>query len=358
MKITVYNPLPELYPLFTGKHKPADLLERYIAWGDSESGLTTMLKKMKGPQGFPDREMLSAARTDGIDVLEGQQGYGLFNPTRSLEATKWCFEAFERLQLDRSLVRMLDTLAQAMPSDLLPERLQVVILPPDCASEGLMLKSSGLSTYGRLPGYLLVRVWPTEGNLKRLGPVLVRSLIHGLRSAVRLDKGTLSLGEALVTEGLAVLWISQCFPEAAQPSFVTLAPPEDWQVALTQVAGYYGKDVFDELTFNVYGSSVQAAKLSPPKAVPMTDEEFEYACELMLEEVNRTDPHGVAAYIYGDPLLAEQGHPTFGVPYLAGFEVGARLVRDVVDRTGMAADEALSVPWQDIIRAAENLQIW
>lgn len=39
-----------------------------------------------------------------------------------------------------------------------------------------------------------------------------------------------------------------------------------------------------------------------------------------------TDPVAVAGYLYGDILLAEQGHATAGVPAYAGFAVGADLI--------------------------------
>jgi hypothetical protein len=125
--------------------KPNELLSRYLEWAESELGIISLLRKVKGQHGFQNFDILSAVRCDGIDILEGQQQYGLFNPTRNMEATKWSFDESERLQLDERIKTTLEMIAKALPSSLLPERLVVVILPADYANGPLMLNGSGVS---------------------------------------------------------------------------------------------------------------------------------------------------------------------------------------------------------------------
>ncbi|QYR22536.1 DUF2268 domain-containing protein [Paenibacillus sp. sptzw28] len=348
MRNVIHNTLPVLYRYFAEKAKPNEHLPRYLEWAESQTGILTIIREAGGRHGMQDYDILSAVRSDGIDILEGQQQYGLFNPSRNIEATKWCFDESERLQLDKRIEKWLGVIVNALPSSLLPDRLNVVILPADCGNGDLMLNGSGLSCYGRTPGYLFLRVWPAAGNMNRLGHVLARSLIHGIRRKLHYTE-SLSLGEALVMEGLAASFIQGLFPNVIQPWLVGFVPPNDWEEALSHVAGYYGKPDYNDVSVNIYGMQIQAGSMRPPEPVPLTNEELEYACELMIAQADRSEANVVAAYLYGDPSISAQGHPSFGIPHLAGFEVGYRLVSRYLKSTGIEIESALSSPWQDII---------
>jgi uncharacterized protein YjaZ len=303
VEIIVHNTLPVLYPYFTERHKPRELLS-YLIWAEGENGLFSVMDKMRGQHAFQDFDILSAVRSDGIDLLEAQQQYGLFNPSRNVEATKWCFDESAGLQIDKRIEKGLSAIAEALPPSLLPERLAVYILPPDCANGDFILNGSGLTCYGRIPGYMLVRIWPTAGNMNRLGPVLARSLIHGVRRRAVMLKSPIPLGEAFVMEGLAAAFVYRMFPDLEHPPFIGFRPPNDWEEVLSRIAGYYGESRYDDITVNVYGSGVKAGSMRPPLAVPLTDEELDYAAEEIRLQADRSEPNLVAAYLYGDPLVA------------------------------------------------------
>jgi len=65
-----------------------------------------------------------------------------------------------------------------------------------------------------------------------------------------------------------------------------------------------------------------------------------------------TAPGVIAAYLYGDALTAPQGHPTAGLPPYAGFEVGYRLVRAYLRRTGRSLAEAMATSPMGILTEA------
>jgi uncharacterized protein YjaZ len=319
-----------------------------LEWGESKAGIISILRDAKGQHGFQDFEILSAVRSDGIDILEAQQQFGLFNPTRSLGATKWSFDESERQHLHSRIENTLGRIAKFLPSSLLPEQLVVAIVPADCANGTLMLNGSGISCYGRTPGYLLLRIWPTAGNLNRLDYVLGRSFIHGIRRGAQSAGSTISLGEALVMEGLAATLIQSVFPEVKHPEFIGFIPPNDWEETLSNIAGYYEKTRYDDISLNIYGTQIQAGSMRPPKVASLTQEELEYAYELMMFQADCSEANVVAGYLYGDPFISAQGHPSFGIPHLAGFEVGLHVVSRYLQSTGIEITSALSVPWQDI----------
>ncbi|WP_158289639.1 DUF2268 domain-containing putative Zn-dependent protease [Paenibacillus flagellatus] len=323
-----------------------------MEWAESEHGTITLLKKVKGRKpSFQDADILSAVRSDGIDILEAQQQYGLFNPSRNLEATKWSFDQSERQQLDTRVLTRLETLARALPSSLLPERLVVVVLPADCANGTLMLNGSGISCYGRAPGYLLLRIWPSTGNLSRLDSVLARSFIHGIRRGVQRIESAIPLGEAFVMEGLAAAFVQSMVPEAAHPELASFLPPADWEEHLSTIARYYGEASYDDVSVNIYGTPIKAGSMRPPKVVPLTEEELEASCTRLAPQAFRQEANVVAAHLYGDPLITAQGLPSFGIPHLGGFEAGYRIVRRFLQKTRSSLSSALSVPWEDMVQA-------
>lgn len=347
MQIDLRNTLTLLSRFFTERTNPNELLPNYLEWAESEHGIITILNEIRVGQRYQDFDILSAARSDGIDILEAQQQYGLFNPTRSIEATKWCFDESHRLMLQERIKKTLEMIAKTLPSSLLPERLVVVTLPADCANGTLMLNGSGISCYGRSPGYLFLRVWPTTSNLNRLDYILARSFIHGIRKNARNVDSRTSLGEAMVLEGLAAAFIKSVFSDIKHPGLIGFMPPDNWEETLANVAGYYSKIRYDDVMINIYGSQIHAGRMRPPIVVPLTREELDYVYELMIAQTDCMEAHIVAAYLYGDPLMAAQGHPSFGIPHLAGFEVGYHVVERYLQATGIKVASALSLPWRD-----------
>jgi uncharacterized protein YjaZ len=73
-------------------------------------------------------------------------------------------------------------------------------------------------------------------------------------------------------------------------------------------------------------------------------DELEYALAVIGGALDISDARLIAAHLYGDELLAAQGHPTVGLPPFAGFEVGYRLVQAYLEHTGESLPEAIGKP--------------
>jgi hypothetical protein len=73
MQIVLYNTLPILNRYFTERTKPNELMPRYLEWAESEIGILSILREIKGRHGFQDFDILSAVKSDGVDLLEAQQ---------------------------------------------------------------------------------------------------------------------------------------------------------------------------------------------------------------------------------------------------------------------------------------------
>jgi uncharacterized protein YjaZ len=295
---------------------------------------------------------MEAAQHDGYEVLFGQQGWGLFNPTRRIEASAWEFEQYADVDLLGRLSDWLRAFAEHFPHSGQPVRIECYVLPADPANRAFMITTHGLSCFGGVPGYLAVRVWPSRGNLTRLRPTLARIFAHNLRWANVPWIESVTLGDFLVLEGLAATFVAELFPEQEVPWLVAFRAPDDWNAALQSVADIYGVPRYDDLLVNVYGSTTPVGSERPPRALPLSAEELEYARAVIGGALDTRDARIIAAHLYGDELLAAQGHPTVGLPPFAGFEVAYRLVRAYLEHTGERMSEAIGKPTEEILARA------
>ncbi|MBV9787022.1 MAG: hypothetical protein JOZ51_02530, partial [Chloroflexi bacterium] len=176
-RIIVHDTIAQFQPLFTSRERP--------------KALFSLAEQIFSPQGFMSRlnheltdrrrngfDVMSAAQHDGYEALMGQQGWGLFNPSRSRDASDWEFAQYEQAAIlqqiehaTRECVQKLE-LTEAQAAHL--PQLQCFLVPADPANRTFMALNHGLSGFGGAPGYLLLRVWPSPGNLARIPAVLAR----------------------------------------------------------------------------------------------------------------------------------------------------------------------------------------
>ncbi|MCI0711199.1 MAG: hypothetical protein L0154_13660, partial [Chloroflexi bacterium] len=62
-----------------------------------------------------------------------------------------------------------------------------------------------------------------------------------------------------------------------------------------------------------------------PQWQPMDAETRDYAIDLIAAGLAETNPNRIAACLYGDEIVAEQGHEGIGLPPYAGFEVASEV---------------------------------
>jgi uncharacterized protein YjaZ len=212
-EIIVHDTISLLRPYFTVRRRPKELFAHVHATLLSPGGLFDALSPINKARSQGGFDVMEAAQHDGYEVLFGQQGWGLFNPTRRIEASAWEFEQYADVDLLGRLSGWLRAFAEYFPHASQPERIECYVLPADPANRACMITTHGLSCFGGVPGYLALQVWPSRGNLTRLGPALARVFAHNLRwaNAPRLQSAT--LGDFLVLEGLAAAFAAEFFPE-------------------------------------------------------------------------------------------------------------------------------------------------
>ncbi len=349
MEIIVHDTLSLLRPYFTIRTRPKELFARVQATLVAPGGLFDALSPINRARSRGGFDVMEAAQHDGYEVLFGQQIWGLFNPTRKIEASVWEFAQYADADILGRLSSWLQTFAAFFAAVAAPERVECYLLPADPANRTFMITAHGLSCFGGVPGYLAVRVWPSAGNLARLGPALARVFAHNLRWANAPRSEPATLGDLLVLEGLAAAFVAEIFPALDAPWLVAFRAPDDWDAALQSVADMYAVPRYDDVLVNVYGSTAPVGADRPPRALPLSAEELEYAHAVIGGALDTSDARLIAAHLYGDELLAAQGHPTVGLPPFAGFEVGYRLIRAYLDRTGERLPQAIGKPTVEIL---------
>ena len=332
-QIIMHDMLGLLKPYFVSEDHPKAIFERVKDELLVSDGKVRNLQESLGGQGGMFTVM-SAAQQDGYDVMTGQQIWGLFNPTRRRDVSAWEFELFEAHQVMDVAQASAQTLAQQMPIG----DMEVYVFPADPANRSLMVFSHGLSAFAGVPGALHLQIFPSEGNIRRVPAALARLLVHQLRRELPLN----TLRDWLLTEGLAACFVETNFPEEELPWLASFRKPDDWDNTLTDIARRYGLNSYDEMTVNVYGSFSQVGAERPPMVHALPDDELTYVQEIASGALDESNPNRIAAYLYGDELIAPQGHATFGLSAYAGFEVAYRLVKARLEEAGLPLADALT----------------
>lgn len=311
--LTVHDTITLLESLFCEPSAPAARLElaRPVLYGEgSPLEQFKVLTRSRRTRLF---QTMQAGLVDGYSVVAAQQGWGLFNPGRSLEASQWTFERFRTLDVLGQIREELSAAASYLSAHL-PNELNVFLLPADPANRALMLRAHGLSVFAGLPDALLIQLWPSEGNLSRLDAALTRALVH---IAEGRDAEPLTLRAVLEREKRAAELVSGRFPAFAEPQLLSFRAPENWESALAHAATLCGAESYDALKANIYGGD--GASVEPvPSVSPL--EERAYVHAVLLEHLGETQPTRIAACLYGDEVVAAQGHPGMGAPLFAGLQ--------------------------------------
>lgn len=159
---------------------------------------------------------------------------------------------------------------------------------------------------GGIPGYIMAWLVPGEDTLHRVHAALAHETNHNVRFQYLKWHDDITLGEMMVSEGLAENFAVSLYGEE-------LAGP--W-VTKTRLDGDICKKIHSAL--RVRG----------------------------LEQLN--------AYLYGDELAQMQGYFPVGLPYCAGYTCGYQLIKHFLKKTGMSITQATIMPAEDILKCTED----
>ncbi len=225
-----------------------------------------------------------------------------------------CLEALEALhdadawgRIGHALDHALTVQLAATPDITVPDITVLIVLgdPGDTHFTGPNL---GMTANGSVPGYLFLNFWPYPENLARLEATAVHELNHNLRyspGAVVWDPATVTVGEQVVSEGLA-----------------------------------------DAFARQLYGDELGHTRVG----VPHLHDDAVFA--KVVSGLDVTGMHNFTAWVHGDETAARYGVPPVGLPTGAGYAVGNRLVDTYLATTGRTAAEALLVDSREVIDTA------
>ncbi len=189
--------------------------------------------------------------------------------------------------------------------------LQVLLVLGDPANKHFVDEIQGLSAFGGISGFITITVWPTPQVLDRLEAIAVHELHHNVRyspGGVVWDPMTVTVGEQVVSEGLADEFAAELYGDRGYSHFVSAQVRDDDEVL---------------------------AKVSSGLSV--------------------TGMQNFTAWVHGDASARLFGAEPVGLPTGAGYAAGTRLVRAYLEATGFTAAQSVAVHVDEILRVAAPL---
>jgi len=226
---------------------------------------------------------------------------------------KRCLEALDVLatagapeRLQHALDGALAVLLEATPGLAAPD-ITVLFVLGDPGDEHFMGPCEGVTGFGGISGHILITLWPFPENVERLEATAVHELHHNLRFApggVRWDPRTVTVGDHIVSEGLADAFARQLYGDVLGPTRIGVPHRHD-DAVFTKVLT--GLDV--------------------------------------------TGMQNFTAWVHGDPSAERFGLTPIGLPMGAGYAAGNRLVDTYLATTGQTAAQALHADSAQVIAA-------
>lgn len=225
-----------------------------------------------------------------------------------------CREALESLheadawnRIQHALDDAVRAQVAAMPGLAVPD-ITVLTVLGDPGDAHFMGPNLGLTANGSVSGYIYLNFWPYPENLARLEATAVHELNHNLRycpGGVVWDPATVTVGEQIVSEGLADAFARQLYGDELGYTRIGVAHLDDDAVFTKVVSG-----------------------------------------------LEITGMQNFAAWVHGDETAARYGGTPVGLPAGAGYAVGNRLVDAYLAATGRTAAEALLADRREVIDTA------
>ena len=162
---------------------------------------------------------------------------------------------------------------------------------------------------GGIPGYIIGTIIPNEQSLKMLPVALAHETNHNVRWQFMQWSNKITLGDMIVSEGLA----------------------ENFAVFM------FGEDKIGMWVKNTTAETL-ATVIKPA----------------IKENLNNNDFNKLSAFLYGDEIMAMRGVKPVGMPYCAGYACGYYLIKHYLKKTGKTIFEATITPTVDILKETED----
>lgn len=164
--------------------------------------------------------------------------------------------------------------------------------------------SDGYSGDGGIPGFITAYLLPKKETMQRIPTALAHECNHNVRFQYIAWSQNITLGEMMVSEGLA----------------------ENYAVSL------YGIE-----------------NLGPWVSKVSMDELNDYIKPLVYEGLNAQGLDNITAYLYGDDIAVQRGYIPVGLPFCAGYACGYYMVKYYLEKTGDDIAKATIRPASEIL---------
>ena len=254
---------------------------------------------------------IKAKTSGGYDIIMASRLLGLIEPTKVDETQKQNIQLISDDALwekcEMAIRKSLNCFTQH-GIDLPVQEYLFTMLLANAESPYIKL-NKGYCGDGGIPGYIFSWLIPNEYTLEHLPVALAHETNHNIRFQFIEWKNDITLGEMMISEGLAENFATFLYGEDKAGPWVT-------KTDMTTLNEYIKPIIQDGL--NVQG----------------------------LENLN--------AYLYGDEQAKLQNYPQVGLPYCAGYACGYHLVKHYLNKTGKSIVEATLLPAKEILDAAED----
>ncbi|MBQ8979738.1 MAG: DUF2268 domain-containing protein [Oscillospiraceae bacterium] len=253
---------------------------------------------------------LKAKVEGGYDIIMASRMTGLLTPSKMTDDTPRQIDMLSDDALwercTRAVERSLSQFEQEGIDIPLKEYLFTLLLAD--GDNPYTIMNEGYCGDGGIPGFIRAWLIPDGYTLSRVHAALAHETNHNVRFQFQKWHDDITLGEMMVSEGLAENFAVSIYGEE-------LAGPWVKKTELSTLDSIKG-----ELRRNL---DVQG-----------------------LENLN--------AYLYGDDMAALQGLAPVGMPYCAGYACGYHLIRYFLKKTGMTVTQATILPSEEILSESEG----
>lgn len=176
----------------------------------------------------------------------------------------------------------------------------ILLADPDNA---YTVMNEGYCGDGGIPGYIMAWLVPSSETVRRLPAALAHETNHNVRYQHIKWTNDITLGEMLVSEGLAENFAASMFGDSCLGPWVTKTDKE---------------------------------------LMPLIK-------SVIYDGLSLTGLDNITAYLYGDEMARMQNYPEAGLPYCAGYATGYYLIKYYLEKTGISIEEATVLSADEIL---------
>lgn len=254
---------------------------------------------------------MKAAEPNGYDVIMASGMLGYIAPTKVDESQRGNIDRISSDMLwtacEQSIKKSLSCFSENGIELPVQEYLFTILLAN--AENPYIVLNKGYCGDGGIPGYIFSWLVPNDFTIEHLPVALAHETNHNVRFQFIKWKNDITLGEMMVSEGLAENFATYLYGEDKAGPWVTETDME---------------------TLN------------------------EYIKPIIRDGLNVQGLENLNAYLYGDEIAVLQNYPPVGLPYCAGYACGYHLVKHYLKKTGKSIVEATLLPASEILEVVED----